>query len=358
MPKWPSGAIVLKNGAELSYRTRTKGGGRGFSAPVVIFDEAQELTGEQQAAVQPLVSSYKRRQLIYTGTVLPDAGIFRGVVERGRAGAASGNLGYTEWSAAEGLDPTVEDDFVLGSLQSNPSIGFRMTLDAVRDERDTAVSSLTLDKFLQERWSVWPDIAAAGQLIPVPAWTACLTDWVPGPDQLIEHIGVASSVDGAWSSVGVAFQRDGRTHVHVVKHEPGTDWVIPYVVGLAERRQPRTVVVDGGGPASKSLGNGFRAVLSERVFVETSTKEMQAATAQFVDAVLQQKLEHRGFPALDAAAAGVREKLVGDARMFDRRKSQVVVAPIEAVTLAAWGLLRTVGRPSKYESGDLLVLGG
>lgn len=351
MPKSPEAAIVLKNGAELSYRTRTSGGARGFSAPVVVLDEAQHLSGEQLAAIQPLVSSYPRRQLIYTGTVLPGATVFQGFVERGRKGESK-TLGYTEWSAPEDADPGSEEAW----LASNPSVGFRMTAEAISDEWETAVGALTVEKFLMERLSVWPSMSAVGQMIPVPAWTACRTDWQPAGDQLVEHIGVATSVDGAWSSVGVAFQRDGRTHVHVVKHEAGTDWVIPYVVGLAERRQPKTVVVDGGGPASKSLANGFRAVLRADVFVETSTKDMQAATAQFVDAVLQRKVEHRGFPLLDAAATGVKEKLVGDARMYDRRKSPVVVAPVEAVTLAAWALLRTMGRPSKYETGDLLIL--
>jgi hypothetical protein len=54
-------SIELKSGAELSYRTRTKGGARGFSAPVVIFDEAQELTGEQFAAIMPVTSSFPNR---------------------------------------------------------------------------------------------------------------------------------------------------------------------------------------------------------------------------------------------------------------------------------------------------------
>jgi hypothetical protein len=43
--------------------------------------------------------------------------------------------------------------------------------------------------------------------------------------------------------------------------------------------------------------------------------------------------------------------------MYDRRKSQVVIAPVEAVTLAAWGLVKSVGRPSKYEQDDLITLG-
>ena len=79
--------------------------------------------------------------------------------------------------------------------------------------------------------------------------------------------------------------------------------------------------------------------------------------AQFVDAVRQGRIEHTGGPALTASVVGVRAKLVGDAQMYDRRKSTVVVSPVEAVTLAAWSLTDPSLRPSKYESGDLLVLG-
>jgi hypothetical protein len=54
---------------------------------VVIFDEAQELTGEQLAAIMPVTSSFPNRQLIYTGTVLAGANGVPGVVERGRQGS-------------------------------------------------------------------------------------------------------------------------------------------------------------------------------------------------------------------------------------------------------------------------------
>lgn len=327
-------SIRLKSGAEISYRTRTKGGARGFSAPVVVFDEAQELTGEQIAAIIPVTSSFPNRQLIYTGTVLAGATVFRGIVERGRAGLGDA-LGYVEWSAPDDC----ESDDVEAWLQANPAIGIRIELDYVRNELETFRAAGAEDKWREERLSIWPDADTLGQIIPVAAWMDCLTEWRPDPDQLIDHIGVASSVDGAWSSVGVAFTRGRSTFVQVVKHEPGTEWVIPYVAGLAERRRPKAVVLDKGGPASKSLANGLLAVLPVGVLRETSTAEMQAATAQFVDAVLQGRVEHTGQGPLDAAAAGVREKLVGDARMFDRRKSAAVISPVEAVTLAAWGLV-------------------
>jgi hypothetical protein len=93
---------------------------------------------------------------------------------------------------------------------------------------------------------------------------------------------------------GCRVHAGSRTFVEVVKHEPGTEWVIPYVAGLAERRRPKAVVLDKGGPASKSLANGLLAVLPPGVLRETTTAEMQAATAQFVDAVKQGRIEHTG----------------------------------------------------------------
>ena len=346
-------SIRLKSGAELSYRTRTKGGARGFSAPIVVFDEAQELTGEQLAAIVPVTSSFRNRQIIYTGTVLAGAAVFRGVVERGRQGLGAA-LGYAEWSAPE--DAASED--VSAILQANPGIGNRpgLTVEYCLNELQMFRAAGAEHKWREERLSIWPDEATVGQLIPSAGWASCYTKWRPADGQLVDHIGVASSVDGSYSSVGVAFQHEGCTFVQVVKHEPGTDWVIPYVQGLVERRRPRMVVLDQGGPASKSLSNGLDFVLPQGVLRETKTPETQAAHAQFVDAVLQGRIEHTGQPVLDAAALGVREKIVGDARMYDRRKSPVVISPVEAVTLAAWGLIAGTPRPSKYESRDLLVI--
>jgi hypothetical protein len=345
--------IELMDGRMLEYRTRTASGGRGFSGTPVILDEAQELTAAELLAIMPVVSAQPNPQLIYTGTVKAGAAVFQGVVERGRQRLGDA-LGYAEWSAREDAD----SDDVEAHRAANPAMGIRIAPGYIRNELAAARGAMAETEWRMERLGIWPSTTAVGQLIPVPSWTACRTDWKPSEDQLVEHVGIASSVDGAWSSVGVAFQHGSKTFVQVVKHEPGTAWVIPYVAGLVQRRQPKSVVMDKGGPASKSLANGLAAVLSARVLQETSTAEMQAATAQFIDAVGQQRIEHTGQGPLDAAAAGVREKLVGDARMYNRRKSDGVIAPVEAVTLAAWSLLKTTGRPSKYDTEDLLVLGG
>jgi hypothetical protein len=125
----------LKSGAKLTYSTRTKGGARGFSAPTVIFDEAQELTGEQYAAIVPVTSSFKNRQLIYTGTVLAGASVFRGLLSVVGSGSGRGS-----GSRSGRRRRTASRMTRLAIRQANPAIGFR--------------PGLTVDYFLEdlERW--------------------------------------------------------------------------------------------------------------------------------------------------------------------------------------------------------------
>ena len=78
----------------------------------------------------------------------------------------------------------------------------------------------------------------------------------------------------------------------------------------------------------------------------TDTTAYKAACSQFVDAVKYQKIVHRGQQPLTDAAFGVKEHRVGDSWVYARRDSGVIVAPLEAVTLAVWAL---TPEPAKKE---------
>ena len=60
--------VILKNGARVVFVARTRNGGRGLHGDCLIFDEAQELTSEQQASFLPAISASKNPQTIYLGT--------------------------------------------------------------------------------------------------------------------------------------------------------------------------------------------------------------------------------------------------------------------------------------------------
>lgn len=323
--------IELRSGQRLSYRTRTTGGGRGFSAPTVILDEAQNLTSRQIAALMPVVSAQPNAQLIYAGTVMGGARTFRGVVERGRNQIGT-RLAYAEWSAPE---DALSDDPEAWA-QANPALGIRIPLDYVQAEHDSLVAAGAEAEFRQERMSIWPAIDALGSVIAVELWQDGLDEAAVMPDVPAMVFGLAVSPDREWSSFGTgALGADGSAYVELIKHGEGTGWVLPYAVGLGSRYPGATFVVDQAGPAATLLASLVSAGLTVRV---TDTTAYKAACAQFVDLVKVKKVTHRGQQPLTDAAYGVKEHKVGDSWVYARRDSGVVVAPLEAVTLALWAL--------------------
>lgn len=355
-------SIKLKNGSELSYRTRTAGGARGFSAPIVVFDEAQELSGAQLAAIIPVTSSFRNRQVIYTGTVLAGASVFRGVVERGRKGIGAA-LGYAEWSAPEDC----ESDDPVAIRQANPGIGNRpgLTVQYCLNELEMFKAAGEEGRWREERLSIWPDQNLVGSVIPLDAWDRALSEWRPPFMVQGGAVGVAVSMDRTYAVVAYAVLSPAGVFVEAVAQtgdtdpvtgvvREGIDWVIPWVSELYARRFPECVVVDKAGPAFPLVNGMVGAGLPVRV---ASFEDWKAACAQFVDEVVAGRVEHSGQPQVQESAAGVRKRMVGDAWVYDRKTPGVRVAPLEAVTLAAWGVIGTLSPPSKYEQSDLLVLG-
>lgn len=335
-------SIKLKNGSELSYRTRTAGGARGFSAPIVIFDEAQELSGAQLAAIVPVTSSFRNRQIIYTGTVLATGSVFRGVVERGRARIGRA-LGYAEWSAPEDC----ESDDPEAILMANAGIGNRpgLTVEYCLNELEMFRAAGAEDKWREERLSIWPSQQLVGSVIPVDAWVAGLSGWRPLFTELGGVVGVAVSMDRKYAVVGIAMGSPRGTYVECIAQtgdvggdgqvRHGIDWVLPFLVGLQERQQPTAVVIDQAGPASSLLNSMIMSKLPVRV---TAFQDWKSACNNFVDGVIQRRVEHSGQIQLTESAQGVQWRTVGDNQVYDRKTVGVNVAPVEAVTLAAWGL--------------------
>ena len=344
--------IELRSGQRLSYKTRTASGGRGFSAPTVILDEAQNLTSRQIAALMPVVSAQPNAQLIYAGTVMAGARTFRGIVDRGR-GKIGDRLAYAEWSSPD--DAASDDEQALA--QANPAMGIRIPLEYIRAERESLIAAGAEPEFRMERMSIWPAVDALGSVIPVADW-AKAQDLTAGMSTGAEvALGVAISPARDWASVGIAGHRgDGTTYVELVKHAIGTDWLIPYLSGLVSRVNPSAVCVDQQGPAGTLLPALGAAGLTVRV---SDTAAYKAACGGFVDAVKSGRIIHRGQQPLTDAAHGVKERTVGDAWVYARRDSGVLVSPLEAVTLAVWGLTPDLSKKEFFVlnlndfSGDL-----
>jgi phage terminase large subunit-like protein len=167
-------SIELKNGKRLRFIARSSGSGRGFSADLVILDEAYELGDAAMAALLPTLSARPNPQIWYTSTAgLPTSTQLGRVRERGLTGTDP-SLAFFEWSVDElRYDPADPVDWA----RANPGLGIRITPEYIEKER----AALGPDEFARERLGVgdYP-VAGAGQweTLSEDAWAACAREAV------------------------------------------------------------------------------------------------------------------------------------------------------------------------------------
>jgi hypothetical protein len=330
--------IELKGGQRIRFRTRTKGGGRGFSGDCVILDEAMVLPETALGALFPTLSARPNPQIWYTGTAVDQEFQEHGVVlARVRERGLHGNdptLAYFEWSvdcdSPDDLSQLVARDPEAWA-DANPALGIRITPDYIAAEQ----RALAHRTFAVERLGVgdWPSTDNVQQVIPLETWQqlADPASAIVGPISFSFDV----TPDRARAAISAAGRRgDGLPHVEVIEHRRGTDWLPDRLATLTQTHDTAGASCDGTGPAASLLP----ALQDRKVEVTTVTaKEHAQACGRFYDAVDQGGLRHLGTPEMDAAIQGAVKRSLGDAWAWSRKSSNVDISPLVASTLALWG---------------------
>ena len=310
-------SIELHSGARLRFVTRTGGSGRGFSADLVVIDEAYNLTAESMAAVLPTLSARPNPQIWYTSSAgMASSDQLARVRERGIKGGDP-SLAFFEWSAADGSDL---DDRAAWA-QANPSLGYRVPESFVVTER----AALPDEQFGRERLGLWADRNEAQAIDPV-VW-ASLTDAL-APRGSSPTFAVATAPDRSWAAVAAAWWRDdGSVQVSVADYRQDATWVADRVAELRAR---------WGGRVLSDVASGGLVADSEKV----SHAEQAIAENALSDRVLAGAVRHYGDAEreLGVAVRGARWKASGETRVLDR-KGSTDITPLRAVALAAHGLV-------------------
>lgn len=340
--------IELRGGQRIRFRTRTKGGGRGFTGDCLILDEAMVLPESFHGTLLPTLSAKSMigsPQVWYMGSAVDQMVHEHGIVFarlRERAlGGGDPSLAYFEHSAelvdGDGeplplatLDKALLDDPVLWA-QANPGLGIRISEEHIAKE----LRSMDARTFAVERLGVgdWPATEGTGSSpISFEAWSR-LED--PG-SLLADPVCLAFDVSPARSSgsISAAGRRpDGLAHVETVDRREGTGWMVDRLVELRDRHDPSRIVCDAASPAASLL-----AELEERgVLVETvDAREYANACGLVFDLVEQAGLRHLGTAELASAVRGAAKRPLGDAWAWSRRLSTVDISPLVAATLALW----------------------
>ena len=113
------------SGGEIHFRTRTSNGGLGEGFDLLIIDEAQEYTSDQESALKYLVTDSQNPQTLMCGT--PPTAVSSGdVFERLRKNVFNGKeefAGWAEWSVPRLSDAHNPDLW----YETNPSLGTILT---------------------------------------------------------------------------------------------------------------------------------------------------------------------------------------------------------------------------------------
>lgn len=340
-------SIELDNGGSIEFSARSSQRARGFDdIGLVIYDEAQELTDDQQAAIMATLSASSSgiRQIILGGTP-PYSGIRGEVFRRAREAvltSPSPSDAWHEWSVeAPSLEALRLDDRALWA-QANPALGSRLTEEFTAEE----LRKLSPVDFARERLGWWsPALTAKAEpAIPAELWDACRsTD--PKPEGKTAY-GVKFTADGSEVCLaGAVIPESGPARISLIDRRNtggGIRWLADW---LNERyHKASCVVIDGRNGAD---------VLADRIadtwkikgsVVRPTARDVAAAASTLVDRLSEGTVSwyHLQAALRDSAVSAVKRPLGGGWAFGGDDPG-----PIEAASLALWGAVTCKRDPTR-----------
>ncbi len=151
------------------------------------------------------------------------------------------------------------------------------------------------------------------------------------------------SEDRSRTSVAAAGHLDGNhIGVQLAEYLDGVTTAVAAVLALRADWTVTGVVVDPRSPAATLIRPLTEAGIA---VTEPTTTDVVVANGSFVDLMAARRLRIAAHPALDAAARYATQRQLAGARAWERRGAAVDIAPLDAATMAIWGLLNRSAQP-------------
>lgn len=332
--------IILRSGARVKFLARTRNGGRGQHGDLLIFDEAQELTIEQQASFLPAISASVNPQTIYVGTPpdpTADGTVFRGIRDKAIAGETK-STAWFEFSVPEIGDIGNRERWA----ETNPALGRRIMETTIEGEYE----QMAPDTFARERLGWWTPVVEhkVEYALDEEAWDKCRSD-EPKPEGKTAY-GVKFSPDGLEVCVcGAVIPKDGPARISVIdiaQTVTGTQWLADW---LNERYgKACCVVIDGKNGVDALVAKIVDTWKAKGSVIRARTGDVIASVSTLTDAVNEQTVTwYSGQDLLRDSAVSATKRPIGGGWGFGGDNS----IPIEAAALALWGAKTSKRDPSK-----------
>lgn len=305
--------LDLSNGGHIEFRTRgvSSDMGRGGTFDLVVIDEAQSYTEEQDAALSPLNSAapHGSPQTIFMGTV-PTPGSTKGEIFWRQRDSAHGlehdGMCVSEWSVGEIGDPWDVSRW----YEANPSLGYQLLERGLRKD----ARGMTPVAFAREHLGWWPEVAPAASqpVIGEKRWAEGAVDALPSG---LAAVGVRFSENGSRVDLAEARMADGGVAVmsvvvHAGTHEYGLARLADALAARASR-DVGTIAVDG-----RSYAGALSELLRERGVPAAACRQMTTSDAVSACGMLSSSIGdgtalHVACPQLDEQMAKATKRPIG-----------------------------------------------
>jgi phage terminase large subunit-like protein len=319
--------LYCEGDAVIEFRTRTSTGGLGEGFDLLIIDEAQEYTPEQETALKYVVSDSDNPQTIMLGT--PPTAISAGTVfPKFRKTVIQGESfesGWAEWSVSEMTDPHDIDAW----YETNPSLGYVLKERTIRSEIGEDNTDFNIQRL--GLWIRYNQKSAISR----NEWDALEVETLP---KLVSKlaVGIKFGHDGKNISLSVAsWTDDGKIFVEAYACRPvtsGINWVVDFI----DKADIQAVVVDG---------DSGKAVLQDAMKEAKQKKPSLVTVAEFIKANMvfelalsQGTLVHMKQSAVTQVVSNCEKRAIGAHGGFGYQSliEGADISILDSIILAFW----------------------
>lgn len=291
--------IYVKDGGVIEFRTRTSTGALGEGYDLLIIDEAQEYTPEQETALKYVVTDSENPQTIMLGT--PPTAISAGTVfpkfrERVLRGDSYAS-GWFEWSVDKITDPNDVDAW----YETNPSLGYFLKERTIRSE----IGDDEVDFNIQRlgHWLKYNQRSAISR----NEWDALRVDKLPELKSKL-YCGVKFGKDGINTSLSIAAKTDKGVFIETIDCRPsrtGVAWLVDFIT----KSDVASVAIDGANGATILVDALKQTGFKKASIVKTG--EFVTANALFEQAIATGSVFHMEQPAVDQIINHCDKRTIG-----------------------------------------------
>lgn len=318
---------LYESGGVIQFRTRTSNGGLGEGFDVLIIDEAQEYTIEQESALKYTVTDSQNPLTIMCGT--PPTPVSSGTVftnyRENTLFGQSKYSGWAEWSVDEIKD--IHD--VEAWYNSNPSMGYHLNERKIEAE----LGEDKLDHNVQ-RLGYWPKYNQKSA-ISKNDWEALKVNALPvlkGP----LHVGIKYGNDGANVSMSIAVKTlSGKIFIEAIDCQSvrnGNQWIINFL----KQANVESVTIDGAGGQNILATEMKDFRLKEPILPRVS--EIITANSLWEQGIYQKSICHCDQPSLTQVVTNSEKRNIGSNGGFGYKSQfeDMDISLMDSALLAHW----------------------